>query len=263
MEVSQLTVYPVKGCRGVALERAVVAADALEHDRRFVVHAGDGKFLSQRNHAAMGRIDARIEDARLTLAAPGVEPVRVPPVLEGIETDVDVWGTTCRVVDQGDEAAAFFERVLGVPCRLAGLAKGFHRPLHDGLGDRPAGRLRFADAAPVLVASEASLEDLNARLDAPVEMERFRANLVVRGCEPYAEDGWERITVGDVTLERLVPCGRCVVTTIDPVTLVRSKEPLRTLATYRKDDTYGVLFGTYYLHRSEGTLRVGDEVRIG
>ena len=245
----------------MALVSTRVQPDSLEDDRRFLVVDEQGSFLSQRQAPRMAHIDARVSDAELELSAPGQAPLRIRPTRDGDEREVDVWGTVCRVVDQGEAAAAFFGRVLGRPARLVQMAARFERPLPEKLGNHPPGRLRFADAAPLLVASLASLEDLNERLDAPVEMERFRPNIVVRGCEPYEEDRWRRITVGEVTLERLAPCGRCTVTTIDPATLARGEEPLRTLGTYRRQEPFGVTFGTYYAHLGEGTIRIGDPVR--
>lgn len=260
MDVASLYVYPVKGCRGMALQLARIEHDSLQDDRRFLVVDERGSFLSQRNAPRMAHIDARASDDELELQSPGEAALRIRTTRQGDEREVDVWGTACRVVDQGEEAAAFFARALGQPARLVQLAARFQRPLHERLGDHPAGRLRFADAAPLLVVSQASLDDLNGRLEAPVEMERFRANIVVQGCEPYAEDAWARITVGDVTLQRLMPCGRCAVTTLDPLTLERGREPLKTLTTYRRHEEFGALFGTYYVQLGEGVVRVGDPV---
>lgn len=262
MDIASLYVYPVKGCRGMALESARIEQDSLQNDRRFLVVDERGKFLSQRNAPRMAHIDARAAHDELELTSPGQAPLRIRTTRQGDERDVDVWGTVCRVVDQGEEVAAFFARALGQPAHLVQMAATFRRPLHPRLGDHPPGRLRFADAAPLLVASQASLDDLNGRLDAPLGMERFRPNIVIQGCDPYAEDAWERITVGDVTLERLIPCGRCAVTTMDPETLERGREPLRTLTTYRRDEELGALFGSYYVHLGEGTVRAGDRVRV-
>ena len=125
------------------------------------------------------------------------------------------------------------------------------------------GRLTFADASPLLVVGSESLADLNARLETPLPMNRFRPNIVIDGCPPYAEGGWDRILVGDLVLERLAPCGRCAITTTDQASAERGKEPLTTLETYRRDPDFGVIFGSYYGHTTIGRLAVGDAVTVG
>jgi uncharacterized protein YcbX len=121
----------------------------------------------------------------------------------------------------------------------------------------------FADGYPILIISEASLQDLNSRLDTPhpLLMNRFRPNIVVQNCEPFAEDTWKRIRIGDVEMALVKPCPRCVVTTIDKETLEKSKEPLKTLATYRNQED-GAMFGMNVIPLNEGDIKVGMSVEI-
>jgi uncharacterized protein YcbX len=121
----------------------------------------------------------------------------------------------------------------------------------------------FSDGFPLLLISEASLEDLNQKLELPLSMQRFRPNLVVRGCAPYAEDEWRRIRIGSLEFDVVKPCSRCVITTIDPETGQRAQdgEPLRTLSLYRKQDNK-VYFGQNLIHRGSGTLETGTEIEI-
>jgi hypothetical protein len=120
----------------------------------------------------------------------------------------------------------------------------------------------FADGFPFLLATEASLAELNGRLDSPVPMDRFRPNLVVRGGTPYAEDGWHHLRIGSIAFEACKPCSRCVMITIDQATAAPSPEPLRTLSTYRKQGKK-VLFGQNLLAHGRGTVRLGDRVEVG
>ncbi|RYG24606.1 MOSC domain-containing protein, partial [bacterium] len=115
----------------------------------------------------------------------------------------------------------------------------------------------------ILVAGEASLEDLNEKLEEPVPMNRFRANLIVSGSEPYAEDEWSSVAIGDVRLEFAKRCGRCLVTTADQLTGDRhpGEEPLRTLAQERKIGN-AACFGSFYAPRQAGEIRVGDDVTV-
>lgn len=128
---------------------------------------------------------------------------------------------------------------------------------------REGDRVGFADGFPFpfLLLSEASLRDLNSRLAEPVSMLRFRPNLVVAGTEPYAEDGWREIEVGAMRLRVVKPCARCSIVTVDPATAHRGKEPLRTLAMYRRDGE-GVLLGQNLIHDMVGVLKVRDRVSV-
>jgi uncharacterized protein YcbX len=124
---------------------------------------------------------------------------------------------------------------------------------------RPGDIVSFADGYPLLLMSEASLADLNQRLAEPIEMRRFRPNLVISGCEPYAEDGFATLRIAGLSFRGVKRCERCVVTTIDPDTAEQSKEPLRTLSHYRLDDGK-VWLGMNLIHDGCGTLRLGDAV---
>jgi uncharacterized protein YcbX len=125
----------------------------------------------------------------------------------------------------------------------------------------PGDHVSLADGFPFLMISEASLADLNARLEEPVPMDRFRPNLVVTGCEPFAEDGWRRVRVGGVRFRVVKPCARCKITTVDQQTAATSKEPLRTLASFRKRGSK-VHFGQNLVGDSTGILSVGDLVGV-
>jgi hypothetical protein len=172
--------------------------------------------------------------------------------------------------DCGDEPAAWLSDHLGLPCRLVRAGAAYARPiparklpstLH--LTPHTAYEVSFADGFPFLVISEESLADLNARLDAPVPMNRFRPSLVVAGGEPYAEDTWGRFRIGSVVFHGATRCGRCVVTTTDQLTAARGQEPLRTLATYRRDAAGDVMFGRNLVHETiSGRLRVGEPVEL-
>ncbi|HBL54839.1 MAG TPA: hypothetical protein DDZ36_02830 [Deltaproteobacteria bacterium] len=120
----------------------------------------------------------------------------------------------------------------------------------------------FSDAYPLLLISEASLNDLNNRLPEPVAMKRFRPNLVVNNTKPYEEDSWKKIIIGECEFQVVKPCSRCILTTVDPETGEFSgKEPLRTLATYRKQSG-NVMFGQNLIATIKGKLEVGMPVEI-
>ncbi len=254
-------VYPIKSCGGVSQGSAGLGATGLLHDRRWMLVDGTGKFMSQRRHPRMALISPRITPDRLVVSAPGMPDLDVPLEGEAEErVDVEVWGDAQRGVPVGAEADRWFGRFLDFPCRLVRKPDDDVRPV-DSAYARGGDQTSFADGFPLLLISEASLEDLNARLESPVPMNRFRPNLVVRGCGPYAEDGWGEIRVGRAVFRVAEPCPRCAITTVDQDSGERGKEPLRTLATYRKAEGE-VWFGRNLIHTSLGTVRVGDPVEV-
>ena len=259
--LSGVYVYPIKSCGGISLEGADLGVTGLLPDRRWMVVDEDGVSVTQRRHPRMALISPSLAPDGLIVRAPGMPNLEVPFEGEsGERLDVEVWGDAQRGAPVGAEADRWFARFLGFPCRLVRKPEDDVR-LVDSAYARDGDQTSFADAFSLLVISEASLEDLNRRLESPVSMDRFRPNLVVGGCEPYAEDGWDEIRTPDAVFRVAEPCPRCVITTVDQGSGERGKEPLKTLATYRKAEGE-VWFGRNLIHASLGTVRVGDPVEV-
>jgi uncharacterized protein YcbX len=265
LTLSEIFRYPVKSCRGECLETAGVDGRGLEHDRRWMVVDDVGVFLTQRTLPRMARVEARIGPDGLVLGAPGLGEFAAP--LDGSTVrssrPATIWRDRCVVEDEGDAAASWLTEALGVSCRLVRTGAGFERRIDDGEERASEGEIAFADGFPFLLVTTGSMKELDTRLDRPVETERFRPNLVVAGCGPFAEDTWRRIRIGGMTFRVAKPCERCTVPSLDPRTGERGAEPLVTLATYRRDSEGKILFGQNLVHETlEGTLRVGDRVEI-
>ncbi|MCP4898658.1 MAG: MOSC domain-containing protein [bacterium] len=255
--ISELWIYPIKSCGGIPLDRAEVQARGFAGDRRFMVVDSEGRFLSQRTLPAMARIRTRISGARLILSTIDSNDFDLPITgREGCEVKTTVWNDTCRSIDQGEDAARWFSQVLETDCRLVFMPDPTLRPVDQEYG-RPPDTVSFADGYPFLLISQGSLDELNQRLERPVPMNRFRPNIVVSGCPPYAEDDWLSMVVGDITFLPIKPCSRCVVITTDQTTCERYPEPLRTLATYRQREGK-VLFGQNLVHDGIGQIEVGN-----
>lgn len=260
--VSALIYYPIKACRGIDVEETRVERMGLENDRRMMVVTPEGGFLTQRDYPRLALITPAISKDKLTLSAPGRQDLTVPILKSGPTRSVDIWRSKgVPAVDQGKLAAGWFSDWLEADVQLVHFAEGYIRKINQQYAVTANDHTGFADGYPILLASEESLGDLNTRLEAPVPMNRFRPNLVVRGCEPFAEDGWSRIKIGPIEMAVVKPCARCVVTTIDKKTLERSKEPLKTLASYRKQ-AGGAMFGQNVIPLNEGRLRPGMKVEI-
>lgn len=260
--ISSLIYYPIKACRGIEVDSAYVERMGLEHDRRMMVVTPDGGFLTQREYPRLALVAPKLKDGTLELSAPNFDSIQLGIQTSGFPIPVNVWNSKAvQAIDQGEEASDWFSDWLRTEVRLVHLADGTIRRVSPQYAVHTGDHTGFADGFPILLASEAGLQDLNARLETPVPMDRFRPNLVVKGCEPFAEDTWNRIRAGGVELAVVKPCARCVVTTIDKNTLERSKEPLKTLGKYRKH-RLGAIFGQNVIPLTEGTLRLGMEVQI-
>jgi uncharacterized protein len=262
LQLAALNIYPIKSARGIALREWEVDEFGLQHDRRWMVVDESGRFLSQRTHPRMALVIPSVADGLLRVNGPGMPALETPLTpATSVTTTVSVWNDVCAATWLGEKPAEWFSAFLGTACSLVHMPAGVVRPVNPMFA--PAGsRVSFADGYPFLIISEESLADLNGRLSDPLPMNRFRPNLVVSGGEPFAEDTWAEVEISGVRLRVVKPCERCVVTTTDQATATRGKEPLRTLATYRKVKDE-VMFGQNAIHENTGRLRVGDPVVIG
>jgi MOSC domain-containing protein len=260
LRLSGLYIYPIKSAHGIALEQSEVDDFGLCHDRRWMVVDQSGEFLSQRSHPRLALVVPSIRGDQLQVDAPGMPTLEIPlRPSDAVTTRVTVWDDTCSASWLGERPAQWFSQFLDCSCSLVHMPSDVLRPVDPSFA--PAGtQVSFADGFPFLLISEASLADLNRRLAARLPMNRFRPNLVVSGGVPYQEDGWTTIEIGGLGFRVVKPCGRCLVTTTDQTTGERGKEPLRTLATYRKRGSE-VMFGQNVVHDGPGRLRVGDPVR--
>jgi hypothetical protein len=255
--LASIHVYPVKSLGGIAMDAAEIDEFGLQDDRRWMVVDAAGRFHTQRWRPRMALVRTALEADGVRLRAPGQADLLVPR--GGSEPGaVAVWDDICIAEGCGPEADAWITAFLGEPCRLVYIPATTRRPIRRRR-EESLGRVGFAEASPLLLLSEASLGDLNARLPTAVPMNRFRPNLVVAGVDAFAEDGWDRVRIGDVEFVVTKPCDRCVLTTVDQDTAVGGVEPLRTLAAYRKR-AGGVMFGVNMAHTARGRLRTGDVV---
>jgi uncharacterized protein len=261
-QLSNLTYYPIKACRGFEVTESRVERMGLAGDRRMMVITPEGEFLTQREHPKLALITPVLENNSVTLSAPNLASLQFEIQKTGVPTSVNIWKSKgVLAIDQGDETADWFSAWLGTAVRLVHVDGRFKRKLNPDYAVSSQDHTGFADGYPILVISEESLRDLNSRLDSALPMNRFRPNMVVKGCGPFAEDTWKRIRIGDIEMALVKPCPRCVVTTIDKDTLEQNKEPLKTLNTYRKQKG-GAMFGMNVIPLNEGELKVGMSVEV-
>jgi uncharacterized protein YcbX len=259
--IASLFVYPVKSCRGIALPQARLTPRGLQHDREWMVVSRDGRFVTQREAPRLALVGTALHEDHLELTAPGLPTLAVPlqRPARGEPVEVTVWRDHVLAVDEGQAAADWFGEHLRRDVRLVRFDDARPRPTDPAWSQGLAGTSAFADGYPVLVLARASLDDLNARLPIPLPVDRFRPNLLLDGCAPYAEDVIRGLESEQMRLRIVKPCTRCVITTMDQATAVlQGEEPLRTLKTYRWDGSlHGVKFGQNAIVERPGLLEVG------
>jgi uncharacterized protein YcbX len=245
--VKQIYIYPVKSTAGILLKDSKVCDRGLQYDRLWMLIDENNHFLSARKFNKMVLIQSQISKNNLTLSAPGMNNLSLPLLgISGPRLYVQIWKDECSAVYCGKEAQDWFSNFLGTSARLVYMPSDSRRRV-DRKNTHGQKSVSFVDGYPFLLISEASLADLNTRLGTPLEMARFRPNLVIEGCQPYEEDTWKIIRVGAIRFQFVKPCSRCVITTIDTKTATAGKEPLRTLAAYRSNQGK-VYFGQNLVH---------------
>ena len=266
ISVSAIHIYPVKALGGISLRQSTVTPRGLQYDRRFMVVDAAHRFLTQREHPKMATVWVEIENGEVVFSAPDVENIAFPAIPKERPTrTVQVWSSHVPAHTVAPEADQWLSDHLGADVRLVYMPDSAERRINPDFA-REGEIVSFADGYPLLIVSEASLSDLNARIvgngGQTVPMNRFRPNLVITGCEAYAEDRLGKIIIGDAIFRAVKPCIRCQVTTTDQADgVVRGPDPLRTLATYR-DSANGVMFGMNLIPVTMGIVRIGDGVTL-
>jgi len=243
--IAALHYYPLKSARGIELERARLTNAGFEDDRRWMLISGTGRFLTQRELPRLALLEARLLPGALLLAAPQQPQFSISLLRQGQQRTVSVWRDQCQAFDEGDEVAAWLQVFLGRECRLVRFD-----PAHRRLSEREwtgefEADVRFSDGFPILAVNAASLAELNSRLAVALPLNRFRANIVLTGLQPYDEDRIDELYGDGIRLRLVKACTRCRITTTNQDSgEVEGEEPLRTLRQYRYDPgLHGVCFG--------------------
>lgn len=259
--LSQIYVYPVKSLAGIRVEQWPVVQTGLRYDRKWMLIDENGKFLSQRRLPRMALIKSRITENQLILSAPGQDDMSLPlQSHEGEDINVEIWNDHCIAKTVGEQADAWFSGFLDTYCRMVYHPDDRVRKV-DPRYAIDSDQTAFSDGFPFLIVSENSLQALNQAMNLELSMARFRPNLVVSGCDGYAEDNWRQVAINGIRFRLPKPCSRCSVPAIDPETAISGKEPLVTLARLRQWHNK-VYFGQNALHYRMGSLSVGDEVDV-
>lgn len=257
IRVESLHIYPVKSCRGIAVTPVHVDRRGFRGDRRWMIVRADGSFVTQRDRSQLCLVHTELAAHSIILSYEG-QQLEIPQSLDtGSRTPVKVWRSVVDAIEYVP-ARALISQAVGDSARLVYMPDDVERAVNEQYA-RPGDIVSFADGYPVLLASIDSLHELERRAGTALSMSRFRPNLVISGAAPFEEDEWRRFTINGATFRTTKRCDRCVVTTIDPETSEQGKEPLRTLATFRKRDN-AVWFAVNAVPESLGEVAVGDVV---
>jgi len=263
MTLSEIWIYPVKSLGGIRLTSADVEEKGLKYDRRWMIIDENNVFITQRNFTKMALIDVEITSDGLLLSyrADKSQNLLVPfePVSK-LPVSVKVWDDVVEALTVSQEADEWLSAQLNRNLKLVIMTESTQRKA-DPKYAKNGENVSFADGFPFLIISQASLDNLNAKLQKPIEMLRFRPNFVISDTKPHEEDEWKMIQIGNVQFEIVKPCARCVLTTVDPKTSEKGPEPLKTLATYRRVNSK-ILFGQNLVAKDLGSINQGDPVNV-
>ncbi|CAN7172460.1 MOSC domain-containing protein [Pararhizobium sp. LjRoot255] len=267
MKVNGLNIHPLKSGRANAQTSVSVQLDGLAGDRRFMIVDPDGRFITQRELQSLAQVEATHVSGgiHLTMGACAVTASFDP----ANRMDVRVWSSDVNAAVATEAVNTTLSGWFGQPVKLVHIDAAASRCANPQWAG-PESPMSFADGYQVLITTTASLADLNVSLIAKgqeaVGMDRFRTNILIDNDDPWEEDLWESVEIGGIAFDLVKPCARCIMTTQDQATGERiGGNPIQGLAEKRMSADRrvpGVLFGWNAVPRGEGTLSLGDDMRV-
>jgi len=262
LKISEIYIYPIKSLGGISLQQAEVTDRGFKYDRRWMLIDDNNRFLSQREVSAMALFKVTLTDAGLKVTHADTDDhftIPFKPLKKNL-IKVTVWDDTCTAQLVSDEADKWFTEKLGINCHLVYMPDDTKR--HTDPNYTEGNYITsFSDGYPFMLISQASLDELNSRLDNSLPINRFRPNMVFTGSVPFEEDLLDEFVINNILFNGVKLCARCIITTIDQNTAFKGKEPLKTLNAYRSKNNK-IYFGQNAVHTGTGIISVGDELRI-
>src|SRR3990170_3966549 len=262
LTLSHIFIYPIKSLGGISLQSAKVEERGLQYDRRWMLVDKNGMFLTQREHPQMALLQVNIKDDTLQVShkVKAISNLQLPISSEQLSNHmvVNVWNDVVIAKNVSHDADLWLSEALNLDCQLVFMDNDSDRFTDRKYVDEPH-PVSFADAYPFLIIGHESLNELNRRLKEPLPMNRFRPNFVFSGGEPFIEDTWRDFMIGKLKFRAIKSCSRCFIPKINPAPAKKGREPLETLAKFRKVDNK-VMFGQNLVGYNEGVVKVGDRV---
>lgn len=263
LTLSEIWIYPIKSFAGIRVKQAKLKQKGLEGDRRWMLMDETGRFITQREHPNLALFDLSIDNAGLLVMNRATQQKLVidnHSNLTGTEYPATIWDDEVKVVEPDVNYSNWFSGQLGITCKLVFFPEPNIRDIDPKYAHNHE-QVSLADGYPYLIIGQSSLNDLNNRLDVPVTMQRFRPNFVFTGGEAFEEDGWKNFSIGSGKFKGVKKCARCVLTTVDPQTGQKGREPLYALSKYRKVENK-IFFGQNVIALGENQIHEGDEITL-
>jgi uncharacterized protein len=261
LRISEIWIYPIKSLGGLQLSSSNVLQKGLEFDRRYMLVDDAGNFITQRKLHVLSLFKLEPGDGYFKVKYLNESrSIPLEPVIETDPVNVTIWNDTVLAHEVPGDISKWFSDNLGLACKLVFFPETYPRPVEKEYQQQNE-QVSLADAYPILIIGQSSLDDLNSRLETPVPMNRFRPNLVFSGGEAFCEDGWHDFRVGTANLRAVKSCARCILPTIDQETGEAGTEPIRTLSSYRRKNNK-IYFGQNVLVRDATEIRTGDVIFI-
>ncbi len=260
LRISEIWIYPVKSLGGLRCHEAMALEKGFEHDRRWMLVDAQNRFITQREHPRLALFSVELSGGKLIIThrKTGSSVQFEASLLSNKKLKTRVWDDVVETHEVDEAISQWFTQELGFVCRLVKFPEENQRPA-DKKFVPELKHVSLADGFPYLIIGQASLDELNRRMNKPVTMQRFRPNLVFTGGEPFLEDTWKKFNIGTVPFEAVKPCARCVLTTVNPVTAEKGPEPLYTLSLFRKQNNK-IYFGMNLIGLAQGLIREGDQI---
>lgn len=262
LTVSELFIYPIKSLGGLSVPCASVTDRGFEYDRRWMLVDMNNRFLTQRAVPKMALLQVKLTGEGLKVHHKTKDDsINIPLTPQTSETALaQIWDDECRVQWVSAAVDCWFSDMLSIQCRLVYMPDTTYRNV-DSLYAANNEITSLSDAYPFLIIGQASLDDLNSRMDEALPMNRFRPNIVFTGGAPFQEDTMEQFVINNIQMFGVKLCARCMITTINQQNGECGKEPLKTLATYRMKNNK-IYFGQNVLAHGTGQIQVGNSIHI-
>lgn len=254
--VTELYIYPIKSLAGIAVQSAKAEEMGFENDRRWMLIDENHEFITQREHPKLSQFYPEIKEGKIAISH--YDTIHEFFIDENLDESIfsKVWSDESKVAEVNKATSKWFSEAIGFPCKLVKLISKGDRKHSSSRLDQTL-NVSLADGYPYLLAGSKSLEFLNERLDEKITIQRFRPNIVISSTVAHEEDFFDTFQIGEVKFKNAKPCGRCVMVNNNPETAMVSKEPLKTLSTYRTSNNL-VYFGTNVIGLNEGIIAIGD-----
>jgi uncharacterized protein YcbX len=261
MRVKEIIIYPVKSLGGISLKTADAEILGFQHDRRMMLIDQQGNFITQRQFPLLSTLKCYLEKNKLIVESKSRQlDLHLSKDLSDNYSNATIWDDKVITNECLPHINQWFSDLLNTEVKLVSYSRSTKRTKYFQI-EPGSSEVSFADGYPYLLLGTASMDKLNNKLEEVLQIDRFRANLIIETGQPPEEDHWSNISIGSAIFKNIKPCKRCIMTTIDQSTGTKGPEPLKTLSTYRTFDNH-IHFGTNLICIKNGIVAVGDEITL-